>query len=171
MHTASPQGWLQYAIPAVIITLVMVLRLRNMNRERPLKVERLWIIPTLYLVIAAVTFWTIPPHGMVWAWCGASLLAGAAIGWQRGKLMRIAVNPETHELSQRASPWAMLLLFGLIAIRSAARNAESLGIPGLHVDVMMMTDVLIALALGLLTATRVEMYLRARRLLAEARGA
>lgn len=170
MHTASPQGWLQYAIPAVIIAVVLFFRLRSMSRERPLKVERLWIVPALYLVIAGITFWNMPPHGMVWGYCGAALLAGAAIGWQRGKLMRIAVDPETHELSQKASPWAMLLLLGLIVIRSVARNADALGVPGVHVDVMMMTDVLIAFALGLLTATRVEMYLRARRLLAEARA-
>ncbi|RYD47837.1 MAG: DUF1453 family protein [Sphingomonadales bacterium] len=171
MNTASPQGWLSYVIPAVIITIVLALRLRNVNRERPLKIERLWIVPTLYCVIAGLTFWNMPPHGMVWAYCGAALLAGAAIGWQRGKLMKISVNPETHEISQKSSPAAMLLILGLILIRSGARNAEALGIPGVHVDVMMMTDVLIALALGLLTATRVEMFLRARRLLAEARAA
>ena len=39
-----------------------------------------------------------------------------------------------------------------------------------HVDVMAVTDILIAFALGLLTMQRVEMYLRAKRLLGEAAG-
>ncbi|MES2989677.1 MAG: CcdC protein domain-containing protein [Pseudomonadota bacterium] len=171
MNTAHPQGWLSYAIPAVIITIVLFFRLRSMSRERPLKIERLWIVPALYCVIAGITFWNLPPHGMVWLYCAIALAIGAAIGWQRGKMMRITVDPETHEISQKGSPAAILLLLGLIVLRSAARNAEALGIPGVHFDVIAMTDVLIALALGLLTATRVEMFLRARRLLAEARGA
>ena len=40
-----------------------------------------------------------------------------------------------------------------------------------HFDVMLLTDVLVAFALGLLTLQRVEMYLRAKRLLEEARPA
>ena len=63
---------------------------------------------------------------------------------------------------------AFILALGLI--RSLARNAETLGIPGVHFDVMAMTDVLIAFALGMLTLQRVEMFLRARRLLEQARA-
>jgi hypothetical protein len=172
MNTTSPQGWLSYAIPAVIICIVLVFRLRSMSRERPLKVERLWIVPALYCVIASVTFWSMPPSGLaIWLWCVVALVAGAGIGWWRGKMMRISVDPETHEIRQKGSAAAMILILALIAIRSGARNADALGIPGVHVDVMAMTDVLIALALGLLTAQRIEMFLRARRLLAEARNA
>lgn len=172
MNTASPQGWLSYAIPAVIIAVVLAFRLRSMNRERPLKIERLWIVPTLYCVIAGITFWYMPPSTIaIWLWCAVALVAGAAIGWWRGKMMRISLDPETKEVRQKSSPAAMLLILGLIVIRSGARNADALGIPGVHVDVMAMSDVLIALALGLLTAQRLEMFLRARRLLAEARGA
>ncbi len=172
MTVSSPQGWLSYAIPAIIICIVLAFRLRSMNRERPLRIERLWIVPALYCLLAGLTFWNLPPSGLaIWLWCAVAVIGGAAIGWQRGKMMRISVDPETHEMRQKSSPAAMLLILGLIAIRSAARNADALGIPGVHIDVMAMTDVLIALALGLLTATRVEMFLRARRLLAEARGA
>lgn len=172
MDTASPQGWLSYIIPAVIICIVLAFRLRGMRRERPLKIERLWIVPALYFVIAGLTFWSMPPSSLaIWMWCGVALVAGAAIGWWRGKMMRISVDPETHAIRQQGSAAAMLLILALIVIRSAARNADHLGIPGVHLDVMAMTDVLIALALGLLTAQRVEMFLRARRLLAEARGA
>jgi hypothetical protein len=172
MNTASPQGWLSYAIPAIIICIVLAFRLRSMNRERPLRIERLWIVPALYFLIAGLTFWNMPPSGVaIWLWCAVAMIAGAAIGWQRGRMMRISVDPETHEVRQKSSPAAMLLILGLIVIRSGARNAEALGVPGVHVDVMAMTDVLIALALGLLTATRVEMFLRARRLLAGVRGA
>jgi membrane protein CcdC involved in cytochrome C biogenesis len=81
--------------------------------------------------------------------------------------MEIHVDPETHALNQKASPAAMFFLIGLIVVRSAARSllgAES------HVSAAMLTDPLIAFALGMFTLQRVEMYLRARRLLEEARG-
>jgi hypothetical protein len=167
---ASQSPWLSYVLPAFVVALALALRWRRIARERPLKVERLWIVPLLYCGLAGFTFWRFPPQGLVWLWCALGLGAGAAIGWWRGKMMRIAVDPDTHALSQKGSPAAMLLILGLIVVRSAARNADALGIPGIHVDVMSMTDVLIAFALGLLTAQRLEMFLRARRLLGEARA-
>ncbi|MDG2535510.1 DUF1453 family protein [Sphingomonas sp. HITSZ_GF] len=172
MHVQAghPSPWFQL-IPIAIILVVLTLRMRRLTRERPLKIEWLWVVPALYVVIAGVTFWNLPPSPMTWAVAFAALLAGAALGWQRGRMMHIKVNPETHEISQRGSLAAMAFIIVLVLIRTGARNAESLGIPGVHFDVMAMTDVLIAFALGMLTMQRVEMFLRARRLLEEARAA
>lgn len=82
-------------------------------------------------------------------------------------MMHIAVDPETHALNQKASPAAMLFLIVLIAVRMAARGVigEESG-----VSPAMLTDPLIAFALGMFTLQRVEMYLRARRLLEDVRG-
>ena len=157
-------------IPIAVILLVLALRFRRLTRERPLRIEWLWVVPALYVVIAGLTFWNLPPAPMTWAAAGAALLAGAALGWQRGRMMHIAVDPETHAISQKGSLAAMAFILLLVLIRTGARNAESFGIPGVHFDVMAMTDVLIAFALGMLTMQRVEMYIRARRLLDEARA-
>jgi hypothetical protein len=157
-------------IPIAIILVVLALRFRRLTRERPLRIERLWIVPALYVCIAGFTFWNIPPAPMTWAVAFAALLAGAALGWQRGRMMHIKVDPETHEISQKGSIAAMAFIIVLVLIRTGARNAESLGLPGIHFDVMAMTDVLIAFALGMLTMQRVEMFLRARRLLDAARA-
>ena len=95
------------------------------------------------------------------------LLIGAAVGWQRGKMMHIHVDPETHALNQKASPAAMFFLIALIVVRTGARSVlEQTG----GVSPAMLTDPLIAFALGMFTLTRLEMYLRARRLLEEAHG-
>jgi membrane protein CcdC involved in cytochrome C biogenesis len=61
----------------------------------------------------------------------------------------------------------MFFLLALIAIRTVARVEGQ----AWHFDVIMLTDVLLSLALGLLTMQRVEMYLRAKKLLEEARPA
>lgn len=161
------QGWLGYAIPIAILLIVITLRMRRMGQLRPLKLERLWLVPTLYFAGAVVSFWELPPAGSVAIACLAALLIGAAVGWQRGKMMEIHVDPETHALNQKASPAAMLFLIALIVVRSGARTLLA-GNGG--VSPAMLTDPLIAFALGMFTLTRAEMYLRAKRLLEEARG-
>jgi hypothetical protein len=168
-HPAGgPNSLIGYAIMAVAIALVLALRLRRISRATPLKVERLWIIPVLYAVLAATMTATSPPQGFGWALCAASLAAGAALGWQRGRMMRIEVDPETHALSARASPWAVLFIVALVLLRSGLRAAAQSGV-GLHVSAATLTDGLVAFALGLLGMQRLEMYLRARRLLEAAR--
>lgn len=168
-HTvASPQQtMISTIITFAIIAVVLALRMRRMTRERPLKLGQLWVVPGIYLLIASLLFYSMPPHGWTIAWCALALLVGAALGWQRGRMMHISVDPETQTLRQKGSLAAMFFLLGLIAVRYAAREAALLG-SGLHLDVMAVTDVLVSLALGLLTMQRVEMYLRAKRLLEEA---
>ncbi|MGN6123482.1 MAG: CcdC protein domain-containing protein [Sphingomonas oligoaromativorans] len=163
--------WLSYAIPFAIIAVVMALRWRSMRRARKLRVEMLWILPAVYAAIMALVFFESPPGPSGWLWSALALGGGAAIGWYRGRMMRITVDPETHELSQQASPAAFFLLIGLVLVRSVARQ-EMGGSAGPQVDhhaAMLATDILMAFAFGLIAATRVEMALRARRLLAAAR--
>lgn len=167
IHTAQPGGWIQYAIPLLIAAVVLTLRARRMTQMRPLKIERLWIVPAVYLVIVAALFVKGPPSPVGWVICVATLLIGAAIGWQRGKTMQIHVDPETHALNQKGSMTAVLFLIGLFAVKFAAQAGGT----AFHLQLAVLTDALAALALGLFAMTRVEMYLRAKRLLEEARAA
>jgi membrane protein CcdC involved in cytochrome C biogenesis len=161
------QSWISYAITIGIIVVIMALRMRRMGQMRPLNLNSLWIIPALYLVVAALMFFQLPPTGGVAIASAAALTVGAAVGWQRGKMMHIHVDPETHALNQKASPAAIIFLIVLIVVRSGARS-----ILGQDSDVSpaMLTDPLIAFALGMFSLTRLEMYLRAKRLLEEARS-
>ena len=161
------QGWISYAVTIAIVLVVLALRMRGMSRMRPLKLGSLWIVPALYLLVAALMFWQLPPTGYVAIASAVGLAIGAAVGWQRGKMMHIHVDPDTHALNQRASPTAMIFLVVLILVRSGARAI--LGQDS-NISPAMLTDPLIAFALGMFTLTRLEMYIRAKRLLEEARG-
>jgi membrane protein CcdC involved in cytochrome C biogenesis len=160
------QTWISYAITIGIIVIIMALRLRRMGQMRPLKLESLWVVPAIYLVVAGLMFWQLPPTGWIAIACIVALLVGAAVGWQRGTMMEIHVDPQTHSLNQKASPAAMFFLIALIVIRMGARSVLGNG----GVSPAMLTDPLIAFALGMFALTRAEMYLRAKRLLEEARG-
>jgi membrane protein CcdC involved in cytochrome C biogenesis len=161
------QTWVSYAITIGIIVVVMALRMRRMGRMRPLKLGTLWIVPALYFVVTALMFVQLPPTGWVAIASIVALLIGAAVGWQRGKMMHIHIDPETHALNQKASPAAMFFLIGLIVVRAGARTF--LGQTG-SASPSMLTDPLISFALGMFTLTRTEMYLRAKRMLEEVRG-
>ncbi|MBA2934025.1 DUF1453 family protein [Sphingomonas sp. CGMCC 1.13654] len=166
MQTEAGPGWMQYVLPVAFIAIVMALRWRRMSRARPLKIETLWIVPVIYLVIVGLVFAEAPPSPMGWAWSALALAVGLAAGWYRGRTMRITVDPETHTLNQKASPAAFLFLIVLVVARAAARQELGGGNPT-SPAALLATDIGMAFALGLFAATRLEMALRAKRLLRE----
>lgn len=167
MHTQQPWAYVGYIVTALILSVVLFLRFRAMKRSRPLKLETLWIVPALYALVTASVLHQSLPQGYQWLYVGFALLVGGIVGWRRGAMMRINVDPATHALNQQASPTAMLFIFVIIIVRQGLRiEASSMGF-----NAAFLTDLLVVFALGLLTMTRLEMFLRARRMLAEARGA
>jgi len=159
-------NWLAALLPFVIIAVVVTLRFRSMSRERPLKVDTLWVVPVVYLLLVGSMLWALPPAPMGWGLVALGIVVGGVLGWHRGKLIRIERNSETGELSQRASPLALHLLLALIVLTLGARTifGDSAAVhPGS--GAMLLTDAFIGFALGLLSATRLELYLRGRRIL------
>ncbi len=166
MNHPNPQT-ITTVVTAIVIALVLALRIRGMRRARPLKLERLWIVPAIYAAVFVVMVWEYPPiDAMTWLWLAGAMAAGAALGWRRGKLMRINVDPATHALNHQASPAALLFIVLLITVRQGLRYEGA----ALGLNVFKVTGLLTAFAVGLFAATRAEMYLRARRLLAAARA-
>ena len=163
MTPQQPGSWLGTAIGLVVIAVVLALRWRRMGREQPLKPGRLWIVPVVIAGAAAALFTAAPPSAPIWLACAVALAVGAALGWQRGKTMRIALDPDTGALTQATSPAALVFLGVLVIAKVGGRALVDSGMLGV-VDPAAVTDPLIALAVGLVTAQRAEMWLRARRL-------
>lgn len=166
-QVVQPQGPLSYLIPLVILAVLFAFRARRMSQVRPLKLEQLWIVPAVYLLLVVFTFVMTPPTPMGWLVAAVALMAGAGLGWQRGRLMAITVDPVTHTLSQKGSPLAMLLLLGIVVVKLIAqREGGAMGL-----DAALVTDAALAFGLGMFTLTRVEMFVRARRLRTAVRSA
>lgn len=149
-------------IPFAVIALVFVIRLRRVGKTRPLRLWALWLLPVIYVVFAIGLLVTLPPHGIGWLWCALALAAGSAIGWQRGRMMRIVVDPATGTLQQSQSLAGVLFLVALVAARSFMRQETMTD--AAHVTALA-TGVLVSFALGVIAVQRLEMAIRAQRLL------
>jgi hypothetical protein len=165
----QPHGWMATLIPFAIIAVVVLLRIRTMRRERKLDLKAMWAVPIVYVILIGFIFFALPPPIAGWELFLAGLIVGLLGGWYRGRLIRIHRDPQTGELRQKASPVAMLLLLAIIMLKVGARQVfgETAAMDP-NSTASLMTDAFIGFALGLLSATRIEMYSRAKRILAGA---
>jgi hypothetical protein len=159
-----------YLIPLAVVMLVLVLRY---SRPRRLRIERLWLWPTFYVVAMVVALAEAPPPVTV---ASVTLLvlafaAGAALGWQRGRLMEIRIHPETHDLTSRASAIGLAFIFAILVLRYAVRDYMVGEAVFLHLPVLAIGDAFLVLAVAMLSAQRLEVWRRASRMLAEAQAA
>ncbi|MEO5865636.1 MAG: DUF1453 domain-containing protein [Sphingomonas sp.] len=163
IHHAPPNMFFQYIVPVAVFVMIFALRARRMSQIRPLKLRYLWIVPAIYLAVL-IGFITAKPPGLGgWAILLVACALGAAIGWRRGMMMQISIDLESRALRQKGSPLAILFLLGIILVKMAAQAEGA----ALHFDAQLVTDAAFAFGLGMFGATRVEMYLRAKRLLAD----
>jgi hypothetical protein len=156
------------AIP--IVLLVLFFRLRRAQQERKLRVEWLWVTPLLLLVIAGLVLWQSPLAGLDWLWLAPAFAVGGAIGFWRGRLTTVTVDPETHALTSRTSPLGMYLLVGVLVLRIGLRALFTAEASAWHVNGAVITDAFVVFAVGLVAIQRIEVWVRATRLLAAARA-
>jgi hypothetical protein len=160
-----------YGLGLTLLIAVAVLAMRN-RRPRRLRLEAMWVRPLIFLVLIALTFASAPPPdgALALSVLVVALILGVALGWLRGSLMRIDVHPETHDISAQASVVGMVFILAILGLRMTLRNATSqtsaLGLPAAA-----LADGLILFAGAMMITQSVEMFLRARKLLAEAQAA
>jgi hypothetical protein len=82
---------------------------------------------------------------------------------------RIAVDPATHALTSQTSPVGMLLILAIFGLRAGLRIYATEHAGALHVSLEDVTDAFLLLAVGVVCAQRLEIALRASRLLRQTR--
>jgi hypothetical protein len=161
------------ALPYVIPLVILVFVLRRNLRGRNLRVERLWIYPAvLVLITGAILIGEPAPSALTVLALPMVLALGGIVGWYRGRLTEITIHPHTHEFTSRASVAGTFLIGAVFAARYGLRLAladRGAGLP-IGLDVTQITDGLMLFAIGLMSVQRIEMYLRCRKLLDQARG-
>jgi hypothetical protein len=156
-------------IPILIPLVVLGLLVRRSLRGRRIKVDTLWVVPALLALAAGAMLAQTPPHDPAGiASLALAVLLGGALGWQRGRLTRISLNPETGVLTSQASPAAVIMILVLFAARYALRFW--IGQSAQKEVVILATDALVLFSAALILVTRLEMWLRCRRLIAAGAG-
>lgn len=169
MSFGDPQS-LGPLIGVGVAAVFIALRFLRARKARRLRLEWLWVTPVLLIAMTVALLAQMPPHGWEWAGLVVAFAIGGGLGWYRGRMMTITLDPETHELNQQASPAALLFLLGLIVVRFGLREGLTAEAEAWRLSAAFITDVFVVFAMGLLTVTRLEMFLRARRMLTEARA-
>lgn len=154
-------------IIGVGVALIIIL-LRN-RRKRTLRPALMWIMPVLVTLGIGIGLWATTPHphfGLVaWLAFAAALALGCAAGWQRGKTITIQKEPD-GSLKTQASPLGLILIIALLAVRAGLRQVMESNAAAWHLDAVVVTDAFMLFALGMIVTQRIEMYLRARGVLA-----
>ena len=96
---------------------------------------------------------------------GIGVALGCVAGWWRGKTITIEKEPD-GSLKAQASPLGLILVIGLFAARAGLREVMQTNAAAWHLDAVVVTDAFMLFAVGLIVMQRVEMYIRARRVLA-----
>jgi hypothetical protein len=163
----ADKGMLQTILPLVILVVVVGFRMRSMSRPQPLNSGRMWVLPLVLVAAGTAMLFANPISPAGWAISAAALIGGAVLGWHRGKMIRVWKDPQTGQAMQQASPAAMLFLLGIIAVRYLVRSYFGVDSgDGAHMDprALIATDALLVFAIGLVAATRLELFLRMRQL-------
>jgi len=156
-----------YLVPLGIALVIIVAR---NSRPRRLRIERLWIVPAIYLVLMVGALTAAPPPvtpvsiGLL----VAGFVIGGLIGWQRARFTRIDIHPETHDLTSRASPIGIVFIFAILLLRFGARDFLAAHPDFLHLPVVALGEALLVMVVATLGAQRLEIWRRATRMLAEA---
>lgn len=154
--------------PLLTLALVLAIRVRRPQSERPLSRRFLWLAPVLYLAVAMAMLVRHPPGLIGGSMVLAGVLAGAVIGWMRGRMFALRVDPESGFILRRRSRSAVVLLVGVVSLRFIGNLWLEHGevVASEAPPAMMVTDFMLGCVFGLLAVTRIEIAIRARRLLA-----
>lgn len=174
------QQLLPYLAPVLVIFLVG----RRLIRNAPRKVKpwRLFIPPLIVTGAVIATFSMTPLPGPLWiAGFAVALAVGGAIGFLTTHHQEFSLDPETGEITSRATPIGLMLVLGFFVVRFGLKFVMSGGDPygpqnyqpNLHptMTAIAWTDLGIMFSLGLVIARAVTTWLRALPLLAQRAGA
>ena len=92
----------------------------------------------------------------------------AVAGWYSARSMKIEVHPEDGTLMVQGGQAAVLIMLALILGRSSLNTGMRLEGEAWQLDVLLITDALIVFTAALFVARSVEMFIRARRVMARA---
>lgn len=155
-----------YLLPLLIVIPILYFRSRRMSAPQPLKLPQLWIRPAVLVVLAGVVIATSPPLQADWPWLALAAGLGIVAGWFWGRTMAIHVHHEDGTLMTTGGQAAVFVLIALIVIRMALNTGLRMEAQDWKIDPILISDASIVFAAALFAMRGLEMFLRARRVMA-----
>jgi hypothetical protein len=159
-----PQAYVPYLVMAVAI----IFMIRRNLAVRRIQAGSLWVFPTILIGLAALIIYQRPPRDTFGiAAMAAAGLAGCAVGWYRGKFTHITLDADTGIITGRGSVIGLALILviyvGRYAVMTWAQShPEQAGLA------VMAADSALVFGFATLIVSRLEMWLRCRKLMAAA---
>jgi hypothetical protein len=162
----------QQLIPLAVIPVAIVLVLLRSRRKRVLRPHLLWVVPAIVGPLILLGVWgssravgAAPFGAGAWAILLVGGVLGGVAGWWRGKTITIEKEPD-GSLRSQASPLGLVLIVALFAFRGVLRPLIESHAAQWRLNALAVTEAFLVFALALIVLQRVEMYIRARRILA-----
>lgn len=154
---------IQTMLPLVVLGVVFALRWRNMSRPRPLRPGRLWIGPLVMVAVVALAVFGMPLSGYGLLALTFGLALGAPIGWRRAHMLHLSRDAVSGTLQTRQTPAALLLIVALLVVKRLLVPHPGADASGhLPAQALIATDGLMGFALGMVLATNLTLWLRAK---------
>lgn len=164
----------QQYIPLISIAVALVIILLRNKKPRTLRVQWMWVMPVVIVFAIGFGIWGMTqapdlshaPFGVsAWAIIAVGLILGCVAGWWRGKMVTIEKEPD-GSLKAQASPLGLILIVALLLSRQALRPWLEANAAGWHINALAIQDAFMLFVVGMIVFQRIEMYIRARRVLA-----
>ncbi|MEA1674267.1 hypothetical protein [Nitrospirillum sp. BR 11163] len=163
---------MQPYIPYLFMALALLLIARRTRVWRRVRPAFLALVPTMIVAMAAFYGWgaqRLGPHVTPQGWMAIAggLAVGIACGVAIGRLVHLAHDPATGHVTMRMSIVGALLLLALLIIRQAVRQVGmDPGVSGPAASFSVLSDVLLAVAVGMVLARQYVLWRRWRALVA-----
>lgn len=164
----------QQYIPLISIAVAMGIILLRNQKPRTLRPQFMWVTPAIIVVAIGLGLWGMsqapglshaPFDAVAWLIIAVGLILGCVAGWWRGKMVTIEKEHD-GTLKAQASPLGIVLIVLLLVSRQAVRSWLEANAAGWHVNALAIQDAFMVFVVGMIVMQRVEMFIRARRVLA-----
>lgn len=163
----------QYIPLLVILIMLPIIVLRNRS-PRTLRPQWMWVMPAIVVPLIGLGLWGSsqapgadhsPFDAVSWLILAVGLGLGCVAGWWRGKMTTIQKH-EDGTLKAQASPLGVILILGLVLGRGALRSVLEPHAAAWHLNPLAIADAFLLFVVGMILVQRIEMFIRARRVLA-----
>jgi hypothetical protein len=161
---------MQPYIPYIFMVFALLMIARRTRVWRRVRPTLLVVVPMVIVAMAAFYSWgaqRLGPHVTPQGWMAIAggLAVGVACGAAIGRLLHLAHDPATGQVTMRMSIVGALMLLVLFVIRQAVRQiGMDPGVTGPAASFSVLSDVLLAVAVGMVLTRQFVLWRRWRAL-------